>query len=82
MLTPFVLFIGTALLLAVLKSPAREFAISAPERLTPDKTRPTWNPAAPLGERFESVTVLDQQRTTRIVEVMGARRELVWEVTA
>jgi hypothetical protein len=80
MLVPFVLFLGAAISLAVLKSPPRvqPAHISAPERLTPANTRPLWNPAAPLGERYESVTVIDTQRATRIVEVMGTRREVLY----
>ncbi|MGY2892514.1 hypothetical protein [Deinococcus sp. UYEF24] len=80
MLIPATLFLGAATLLAVLKSPPRPLParVSAPERLTPANTRPTWNPAAPLDERFEFVTVIDQTRTTEIVEVLLGRRELVY----
>jgi hypothetical protein len=41
-----------------------------------------WPDCVPVAERYESVTVIDQQRATRIVEVMGTRRELLWKVTA
>ena len=80
MLTPFVLFLGTAISLAVLKSPPRQLParVSAPARLTPANTRPTWNSAAPLGERYETVKVIDPYRATKIVEVLLGRRELVW----
>ncbi|MGY2892791.1 hypothetical protein [Deinococcus sp. UYEF24] len=87
MLTPAALFLGAAALLAVLKSPPRPLParVSAPVRLTPSNTRPTWNPAAPLGERGESVVVLPYHpalRTVKLVEVFGLRRELLYsEVT-
>lgn len=80
MLIPAVLFLGAAISLAVLKSPPRPLAarVSAPERLTPANTRPTWNSAAPLGERYETVKIIDPYRATKIVEVLLGRRELVY----
>lgn len=37
-----------------------------------------WPACVPASERYESVTVIDRQRTTRIVEIMGARREVLY----
>ena len=87
MLTPFALFLGAAALLAVLRSPPRPLPVrvSAPERLTPANTRPTWNPAAPLNERGESVALLPYHpalRAVKIVEVSGQRRELLYSEVA
>ncbi|WP_407540492.1 hypothetical protein Q0M94_03575 [Deinococcus radiomollis] len=41
---------------------------------------PYWPESVPVSERYESVIVIDPHRATRIVEVMGARRELLWAV--
>ena len=37
-----------------------------------------WPDEVPMSERYESVTVIDPKRATRIVEVMGARREVLY----
>ncbi|WP_407540258.1 hypothetical protein Q0M94_02335 [Deinococcus radiomollis] len=39
---------------------------------------PYWPDEVPVSERYESVTVIDPQRTTQIVEVMGTRREVLY----
>lgn len=80
-LMPAALFLGAAVTLAVLKSPIHPLgSVTAPERLTPATVQPVWHPSVPLAERFEAVTVLDRERTIRIVEIFGARREVLFDV--
>jgi len=37
-----------------------------------------WPECVPLAERYESVTVLDPHRCTELVELFGARREVLY----
>ena len=78
MLTPFALFLASAVSAAVLKSRPQEASLPY---ITPDRTTEGWHPSVPISERRESVVMLPYHpslRAVKIVEVFGQRRELLY----
>ena len=77
-LTPFALFLASAVSAAVLRSRPRQIPTpyTAPARMADG-----WHFSVPFSERRESVVVLPYHpslRAVKIVEVFGQRRELLY----